>query len=984
MSTNPGRHPEDDGTIGRFPFVGRDRELDRVLRALARPPAVVIIEGEAGAGKTRLIAEATAALTARGRRVLTGTCHPLREPLPYGPVLDALRGLTGPLPAADTMDPAAAHLAPYLPNLASALPAPSGAAPRGRLRRFRLVQAVRALLAALGPVVVVVDDTHWADPATRELLLILARDPVPGLGLVIACRSEELRRSGAPVLGAEYRRPLGVDGVDLTLAPLAESDVRGLAADVLGPDAARALGDTLFERSAGLPLVVEEDLITLSEQARSEGTQGTERYAAALERQGVPRSLREAVEARVGQLSPQAVAVTEAAAVLAVPAEESLLAEVAALEPETAARALLDALDAAVLIEVGTAPTRYGLRHALARRAVYESVQGPRRQRLHRQAVRALERLPSPPLVQIAHHTRALGDRAGWLVQAQAAAEQALELGDQGIATEMLQDVLADSALDDAGRARAAWTLSRLASHSVDYRPALASLRRTVSDTRLPVPVRGQVRLTLGLLLMNQAGDLRNGRREAELAVRELASIPELAACGMAALSMPGSDCPFAEDLAWIERAERTAADSADDAVRSILRASRITLQAVAADPAVWDRVAELPRHAEHPEIARQSARAMVATGYLMGHMGHDRRAAALLDECLGLARESGSPLMTAQCKAYLLQYAWWRGEWEGLEERIDALRGEVQGAPVAQRELVLLSSRLAAARGRRAEAMEGFDAFTEHEEQAGWQLMWWQGAVGLARLRLSGGDPAGAWEALAPALDAYGRKGVWTVAAGLVPLAVEIALALGREDTARQVADALERGAGGTDALEWGSGHADAPAARAELLLTRGLLLRGDDPAGAATAFEAARGVYEEIGRPYEALLAAERAACSGPDSADRSAGALTAVAEAFAALGAESDAERCRKALRDLGFGRPSTRGRRGYGDRLSPRETQIARLVAGGATNKDIAQALFLSPRTVEHHVASALRKLKVADRDEVGAALRVLDDGEAATP
>ncbi|WP_217193259.1 helix-turn-helix domain-containing protein, partial [Streptomyces buecherae] len=100
--------------------------------------------------------------------------------------------------------------------------------------------------------------------------------------------------------------------------------------------------------------------------------------------------------------------------------------------------------------------------------------------------------------------------------------------------------------------------------------------------------------------------------------------------------------------------------------------------------------------------------------------------------------------------------------------------------------------------------------------------------------------------------------------------------------------------------------------------------------------------------------------------------AGELAALAEQFAALGATRDAARCRRVLRGNGVSTPSRRGRRGYGDQLSPREREVARLVALGHTNREIADVLFLSPRTVEQHVAKVLRKLNVTSRGEVSGA------------
>ncbi|MFC9332138.1 AAA family ATPase, partial [Kitasatospora sp. NPDC057015] len=390
---------------------------------------------------------------------------PLREPLPFGPVLDALRDTADWLPPPDRLNPQAGALAPLLPSLAQHLPPPPAPPEDPRAGRFQLMGAVRSVLDAAAPLVLVIEDLHWADDATRELLLLLARDLPKQLGLVLTYRREDLP-ADTPALGAPYRRPPGTNGAEIHLDTLTEDDIQDLAAAVLGPRANTALGRTLFERSAGLPLVVEEDLLTLTEPARHTtprpdraGRIAVPDDVSVLEQAAVPRGLREAVTARMATLSEPAVAMVEAAAVLAVPTSQNLLTEVTGLDPAQAGPALTEALQAAVLREPG--PGHYGFRHTLAQQAVYQDIPGPHRHDLHRQAVRTLWTTPTPPLVQIAHHTRALGDIPAWLRQAEAAADQAIALGDEGTATTLLHDILAQPRLDPDLRTRSALALSR-------------------------------------------------------------------------------------------------------------------------------------------------------------------------------------------------------------------------------------------------------------------------------------------------------------------------------------------------------------------------------------------------------------------------------------------------------------------------------------------------------------------------------------------
>ncbi|PYC75804.1 LuxR family transcriptional regulator [Streptomyces tateyamensis] len=932
-----------------FAFVGRRSELALATAALRHPPAVLLVEGEAGIGKSRLIAEATAGTAAL---VLTGSCHPLRAPLPFGPVMDALRAVgpaLPPPPAPPTLPPSTGALAPLLPDLADRLPPAVETADR-----HRLAHAVRALLAALGEVVLVIEDLHWADEATRELLLLLAHDLPPGLSLLLSYRAEDLPPD-TPVLGAAYRRPPGVAGALLRLGPLAEAEVHELARSALGPAATPALAELLYRRSEGLPLVAEEDLITLGETGDPPAD-----LVGELERSEVPRGLRDAVTERLAALPPAGEAVVAAAAVLGVPAGEQLLAEVAGLTPQAAAEGLTAALRAAVLRE--DPPTRYTFRHVLAQQVAYRRLLGPHRGVLHRRAVAVLEAQHPRPLVQLAHHTLALGDRPGWQRLAEAAAEQAVALGDSGSAETLLRRLLAEPELDPDRRGRVALTLARIAANGTDSAASTQTLTAMLADPRLAPGDRGEIRLTLGILIATHAGD-RAGFDQLALAVDELTDRPIRASRALVALAMNERGGEGRLAAARLDRAERLLVDHPDQAAAAAVRATRLTFQARQGDPAVWTGLAALPRAAENPEVLRQSARALFNTGDIAVELGHDQRAGQLLREARRLARQAAIPYLECYSRIALLRLDGLAGHWDGLAERFAALGAEFPDLAMAESERSLLLGRLAAARGRLAVAQREFTAaarFGDRESQVTTAL---RAAAGLAGLRLAEGDTAQATATLAPAVAALRAADAWARSAELLPVAVECALAEGERRAAAELVEQAEQGLA----------NVDAPAALAALEQARGQLLAGPDQAGARAAFTRARELWWQIGRPYQAARAEEQlaVALSGPEpeaAADR----LAAAEQAYLALGATSDAARCQRLRRDLGLGRTPTPGRRGYGALLSPRELQVAELVAQGASNQDVAQALFLSPRTVERHVANLLHKLGVT-RKELGPAL-----------
>ncbi|MEU6619759.1 AAA family ATPase [Streptomyces litmocidini] len=945
---------------GAFEFVGRRSELGLLLAAVRHPPAVVMVEGEGGIGKTRLLHEAGTVLAAEGRPVLTGVCHPLREPSPYGPVVDALRKAGPLLPAAEDLPPTAGALAPLLLDLADRLPPPPAPPDGPAARRHQTVQAVRSLLGALGPAVLIVDDLHWADDDTRELLLLLARDLPGQLSMVLAYRPEDLP-GRMPVLGAAYRRPPGVSGTSIRLTPLSREDVQELATSAMGAHATAEIGGVLYDRSQGLPLVAEEDLLTLREQ----NTDPADRdLAGRLERADVPTGLREAVVERLNGLPKPGIAITSAAAVLAVPASEDLLARVTGMDTEQASEGLTAALRASLLQEL--APGRYVFRHTLAQQVAYRHTPAPRRRHLHERAIAELRNQSPPPMVQIAHHTLAVGDREAWLRRAQEAADQATALGDTGTAAALLHQLLDQPHLADDVRSRAALALARIAYDRADHTTSAALLRRILGDPQLPTATRGEIRLGLALLLINHASD-RAGFRDLAQAVDELADRPEQASRAMVALAVNERDGAARQSWAWIERAERTLRGSTDEAAHAAVRATRLTLLARDGSPELWQELERLPRRADDIEVLRQTVRGLFNAGACAFDNGDDHRARGLLTECRQLAEHLGLPLFVCYSRFSLVQLEWAAGRWSGMEEALDALGAEYPDLALSGFVQDRILGQLATVRGHFSKAIDHLKsaaADADDQPQVNDSL---RIAAALATVRLAQDAPEDAFALAKAAVGTLRETDIWTRGVGLVAVAAQAALATGRREFAEQLADDVESGLVGRE----------APGARAELDIARGMLLQDTDASAAAEHFARAHRAWQEIGRPYETAEAAEHRGCAlASAQPEASARDLAEAADTFRQLGATADATRCLRTLNGLGLERPAARGRRGYGGRLSPREREVAELLARGATNQDIAQSLFLSPRTVEKHVAHVLKKLDTTRRN-VPTALRDAD-------
>ncbi|WP_329041368.1 LuxR C-terminal-related transcriptional regulator [Streptomyces sp. NBC_00178] len=882
-------------------------------------------------GKSRLIREAVGhPVLGPGRgagvTLLAGACPPLREPFPYGPVFDVLRTLEGAVPAG--LNPVCGALRPYMPELAGRLPPAPDPLADPAAAAHRLFRAVRALLAATAPVVLVVEDLHWADDGTRDLLRFLVDDPPPGLSTVLSYRREDLPGGSLP-LGRAYRHPPGVTSVLIPLVPLDVTGVRTLAAALTGGDVPTAVAERLHGRTAGIPFVLE---FVLEDPAELDGSGGA-----------VPALLQEAMTERLAGLSAPAAASVHAAAVLRVPATEELIGAVAGQKGDAAADALREALLAGVLHDIGD--DRYGFRHGLAQQAVYEGLLRLDRRRLHRRVVTVLAAQDNPPLVQLSYHAKESGDLDIWRGYAEQAAQSARELGDTALAVELYEQLLDDPGLPEADRARMAVRLSRAALVGLAYRRSSRLLRRIVSSAPsvdLPDAVRGEIRLNLGLLLNNQAGRHEQGRLDTEAAVDELHDQPELAARGMAGLAMPvWGEHHESVYVRWAERAEELAARHGDRALRIAVRGNHLALRVGLGrgDEACAEALALLGEPAERAEQV-QLARMCANLTDVCAWVGRDADAGRFSAEGMRLAEAAGAPFMRGIIEGTALRMAWTRGRWQGLAEAARGVLADAPGLSGIESDAHLVVGLLAETRGEWGQALGHLEAAALGDPSNAPAPALAVASAAAVRVLLERGEVPEACAEADRALGRVRRKGVWGWAAELVPAAVAAYARAGRAVAAGELVAEFEAGLG----------DRDAPAARAALAACRGA------HAEAAVLFAA-------LPAPYPAALCAEAAASDVEQ--------LAAVAARFEALGATRDAARCRSALRGSGVARTggSPRGRRGYGNELSPRERDVARLVATGHTNRQIAELLFLSPRTVEQHVAKVLRKLDVATRAEV---------------
>jgi DNA-binding CsgD family transcriptional regulator/tetratricopeptide (TPR) repeat protein len=407
-------------------MVGRDQELAAVVGSLtADEVALTLVMGEAGIGKSRLVAEAVAATPER--LTLAGGCLPMRHALPLLPIVDALD--TGDPTARQALARAARSLPGALrPHVAGVMPRnlPEEIEPAEEVRRDQLFIATEALLSRIAherPVTLVVEDVHWADPDTLDLVTYLARARHDtGLHMLVTCRSDETQMS-EQVSGWLDTLPGSAGVYELHLEPLDSDDVRRLVAALPHADGVDLdrLAAGVFARAAGNPF--------FTEQLVASGADG----------ERLPGRLAKLLSARVRSVSLSAQEAITALAVLARPVPLAAL-RVVTLHEEEACLSAVKELESASLVARDERGLR--LRHALLAEALLAEVPGLPAA-YHRRVADALRSLDDPTTVaEIADHLQRAGDEPAELKTAQLAAQRAWDLGGYADAARWYQRVL--------------------------------------------------------------------------------------------------------------------------------------------------------------------------------------------------------------------------------------------------------------------------------------------------------------------------------------------------------------------------------------------------------------------------------------------------------------------------------------------------------------------------------------------------------------
>jgi DNA-binding NarL/FixJ family response regulator len=970
-------------------FVGRDTELAALTAALdaavAGNPAVVLLSGEAGVGKTRLVEEAAGRATDAGARVLAGSCIEMGgEGLPFGPLAHAFRSLmrdTSPEELDAFIGSARSELAQVLPDLdPDSAPSASPLGEGGTARLIELVVGVIERLAADRPLMFVIEDLHWADRSTLDLVALLVRalraDPVL---MVVSFRSDELHRSH-PLrpLVTGWERVRAVQHIEL--ARLRRAEVARQLEAILGAPPTARLVDQVHERSEGNAFLVEEILGAVQSGADPDH---------------LPLSLRDVLLARVERLDPSTQRLLRIAAAGGRAVSDRLLAAVAGLEEAELDAALREAVEHHVLV-VDDTERGYVFRHALTRDAIYGDTLPRERVRIHAAYGEALSADPGlaggnvAVAAALALHWTAAHDLPRALVAcveaAQLAAgyapaealrhlERALEIwpqvpdaaersgidvvealrraGQSAYAAGALDRSLAmfDEALAELGPAadperRALLMEARAATLLDSGRDDEARLELERAAALLPAEPPSDARAVVLTALAAQravAGDFDGTRRAAEQAVAAARGVgaPGREATARMMLGMALVYLEGDRGLQELEVGLRLAEEAEDHAMalRGHLNLS--------------DALQTLGRSRDSVEVAGRGME-------LAAHVGLTRSVYGVL-----------VAINQAEAQFHL-------GQWAEAHRVLTRAMDSGLASPFAS---VILDhrARIAALAGRHEDARTDLEAAhrllpARHGTQYSFAR-----ALAAAEMARALGDAAGARkdlrralqrEAVAP-IARYDWQLVW------LGLRVEAEASEAERDRVATL-EALSR---------------ELPATTPPALAYRALAAAesarvAGREANWTEAIEASRRAEDPYPIAY-ALLRQAEVACEGADREAASA-AVQEAARLAAALGAapllaEAHALARRARLRidaDAPAGEPAGTGIDGFG--LTQREREVLELLADGRSNPQIAAELFISRKTASVHVSNILGKLGVASRGEAAAVAHRLGLRATASP
>ncbi|NPC96985.1 helix-turn-helix transcriptional regulator [Nocardioides sp. zg-DK7169] len=976
-------------------LVGRDAELGelavllgvragRTSRAPGGPGGAVLLSGDAGVGKTRLLLELADLAVAAGWQVAAGHCLDFGDSaLPYLPFSEVLGRLAATHAEAveevARTHPALSRLQPGRRVLTAGPDASDGAgtADTATLDRGDLFEAVHALVervAAEAPLLLIVEDTHWADRSTRDLLSFCFSRPFAGpVALVVTYRTDDLhRRHPLRRQVAEWSRVRGVSR--LALSPLDDDAVRRLVAELAPADLRLAelaeLSDSVVVRAEGNAFFVEE---------LTSAASGPERW--------VPADLADVLLVRLDRLDDLARQVVRTASVSGRSVSHEMLEAVSGLDPVSLDAGLRGAVEMNVLVaERGT----YAFRHALLGEALYDDLLPGERARLHAAYVAALQQgAARGTAAELARHARLAHDLDTALTASIQAAEEATRVGGPDEAAYHYEQAL--ELMADPERCLAC----------ADVEPSRLVVRAAEALTASGVPERAAALIEDQMRRLPGATDVQRARmlaaRASALYLTEAESDPSLVSAEAVALAPAGDSALRARILAI--HARILASVGRYDEAEAVGMDALVLAERLDLSEHVSDAVTTLSglKRSGPVEGLRAALSDAIAQAQESGVVAAELRGRFLLARShedwaeLELAAEGFRSGIVLAGRAglhwapYGFEARWrlaWieflRGRWEEVLELTDC--GEHAAPPIPG--ALLSSVRLLVEQARGADVTADLRALRPLWRREGALVIH---AAELELLTAGRGDDPTAVVAVYD--DAVGvLASIWhewfsarirlaAVAIGELAGLVPRASGAQRELVAAQVARLHADGRAVREQYSDPSGHW-GPEGRAWECRLDAEVLRARWLAGEPTSLEElvrawrrTETAFAEFGHVHElarvrarlaAVLRASGDTAGGPEAAD---------------LARESaDRLGSRLVLEELRAHAPAPPRADAVPDALTPREAEILALVAEGRSNGEIARQLFISAKTVSVHVSRILAKLGATSRTEAAAVAR----------
>jgi DNA-binding CsgD family transcriptional regulator/tetratricopeptide (TPR) repeat protein len=988
---------------------GREAQLGELERALEQVRAgtgrLVFVAGEAGIGKTRLVQEFVARAPA-GTLVAQGQCFDEDPAEPFAPFRELLRGM---LPSRRPEDllraagPWAAELGWLLPvfeeqekgrkreeesrgssSVSSSPLLPFSPSVVGEKRRL-----FEAIFRVLRPVdeqcrIVVLEDLHWSDQTSQELIAFLARAIAHERVLLIGTyRADELNRRHpfAHLIAGLMRERLYHE---VRLVPLTLAEMSQLLEATLGRPLPPAFAAALYERTEGNPFFAEEVLGALLDNGRLDTVLQAARERRRLDLAEIPLSVRDSIQHRTAGLDQATLQTLRHAAVIGRRFDFDLLATLTRLPEPDLLRSLAALVERQLVLEDADCPEedRYRFRHELLREAVLESMLRRERRTMHREVLRALEErhgeqlgaavdqlayhsLQAREMPQAARYARLAGDRAVALAayrEALAHYDAALEASDENevrVRAELLERLgHAAYPLGDVRRSLEAWREAHTLYDALGARRKAADVLRWLGRASW------------------ELGDEATAFAHTEAALAALEGEPpchELAMVYSALSHLYMLHEQSDASIGWGEKALALAEQLGDTAVRAHalnnIGVSLCELGRYEEGTAALEQSLALAREAG---LHLDAVRAFINLGGQLTHLGEFRRALALHREAVAYAERVGFDLRIAVMLPKLAWIEFMVGEWHQAEARIaQTLRAADLGAPIERSYVQMIQADLMLRQGRTSAAAE---LIAELRPRLPGPNDCWD-ALNTAHLQslvyADGGDLRRAAGAVDEALRVWNiggrpRRAIWQLVDAL-----DILLRAGRAGDARVLLATAE-----------GLLAAAAPTQveLAKLAEARGLVFTSAPEA--LGQLRTAADTWQRIGLPFEEGCARRRLAEAllqrgTPAAREQARQELQLARTLLEALGAAPELSRLEAVERHVAPPRRTTVRESSLHPAqaaLTPREREVLGLLARGDSNRVIAETLVISEKTVEVHVSNILGKLGATSRTHAAALAR----------